>query len=185
MNARFCGANCWGATMENERPSIRWMIRRDMPDILAIESAVFHWDAWTEEDFMVCLRQRNCIGMVAEIDDRVVGYMIYELHRDWLHLVNFAVDPKLHRQRIGTAMVDRLKSKLNHHQRHTIAMVVSENNLPMHLFLRANGFTATNVLRDYYDSGVTTDGYEFRYATDTATARTPSPRKGSLYTGGE
>ena len=44
---------------------IRWMIRRDMPEVLDIERLSFEF-AWTEEDFLCCLRQRNCIGMVAE-----------------------------------------------------------------------------------------------------------------------
>ena len=45
---------------------IRWMIRRDMPDVMGIEVASFEY-AWTEDDFLRCLRQRNCIGMVAEL----------------------------------------------------------------------------------------------------------------------
>ena len=57
---------------------IRWMIRRDMPEVLEIEQSSFEFP-WTEEDFIRCLRQRNCIGMVAEYDEKVVGFMIYEL----------------------------------------------------------------------------------------------------------
>ena len=56
---------------------IRWMIRRDMPSVLGIEQSCFEF-AWNEDDFIRCLRQRNCIGMVAEIDDEIVGFMIYE-----------------------------------------------------------------------------------------------------------
>jgi len=40
---------------------IRWMIRRDMPEILEIERQSFEFP-WCEEDFVRCLRQRNCIG---------------------------------------------------------------------------------------------------------------------------
>ena len=69
---------------------IRWMIRRDMPEVLKIEHESFEFN-WTEEDFLACLRQRNCIGMVAEHDNRVVGFMIYELHKTRLHILNFAV----------------------------------------------------------------------------------------------
>ena len=50
---------------------IRWMIRRDMSEVLEIEKSSFEFP-WSEEDFIRCLRQRNCIGMVAEFDDRVV-----------------------------------------------------------------------------------------------------------------
>ena len=72
---------------------IRWMIRRDMPSVLDIESRCFEF-AWSEDDFIRCLRQRNCIGMVAEEDNQVVGFMIYELHKNRLHILNFAVDPQ-------------------------------------------------------------------------------------------
>ena len=63
------------------RVHIRWMIRRDMPDVLEIERQDFEFP-WIDEDFIRCLRQRNCIGMVAEHEDHVVGFMIYELHQE-------------------------------------------------------------------------------------------------------
>lgn len=62
------------------QPSIQWMIRRDLPSVLAIDTAC-HEHPWSEEEFIRCLRQRNCIGMVAKLpDEQIVGYMVYELH---------------------------------------------------------------------------------------------------------
>ncbi|MEM1305855.1 MAG: ribosomal-protein-alanine N-acetyltransferase RimI, partial [Planctomycetota bacterium] len=52
------------------RVHIRWMIRRDMQEVLGIEQESFEFP-WLEEDFIRCLRQRNCIGMVAEQGERV------------------------------------------------------------------------------------------------------------------
>ena len=74
------------ATTEADRLRIqlRWMIRRDMPEVLSIEQEAFEFP-WLDEDFTRCLRQRNCIGMVAEVGDSVVAFMIYELHRTRLH----------------------------------------------------------------------------------------------------
>ena len=83
---------------EQVRVHIRWMIRRDMPEVLHAEATSFEF-AWTEEDFLRCLRQRNCIGMVAEHGEKVVGFMIYELHKTKLHILNFAV----HRRAGGAA----------------------------------------------------------------------------------
>ena len=57
---------------------IRWLIRRDMDAVLEIESASFEFP-WTEDEFINCLRQRDCIGMVAEYAEQVVGFMVYEL----------------------------------------------------------------------------------------------------------
>ena len=52
--------------MEESEVHIRWMIRRDMPGVLEIEKLSFEYP-WTEEDFIRCLRRRNCIGMVVMV----------------------------------------------------------------------------------------------------------------------
>lgn len=140
---------------------IRWMIRRDMPEVLHTEQHSFEY-AWTEDDFLRCLRQRNCIGMVAEHNERVVGFMIYELHKTRLHVLNFAVNPQFRRMAIGGQMVAKLIGKLSSHRRSKITLAVRERNLDAQLFFRAEGFKATRVLRNYYeDSGE--DAFQMEY----------------------
>ena len=114
--------------VQDLRVHIRWMIRRDMPEILEIEKQSFEFP-WCEEDFIRCLRQRNCIGMVAERDERIVGFMIYELHKTRLHILNFAVNPEFRRRGIGAQMVDKLVGKLSHQRRTRILLEVRETNL--------------------------------------------------------
>ncbi|MDW8266467.1 MAG: ribosomal protein S18-alanine N-acetyltransferase [Gemmataceae bacterium] len=146
---------------EQVRVHIRWMIRRDMPEVLRTETESFDY-SWTEEDFLRCLRQRNCIGMVAERDERVVGFMIYELHKTRLHVLNFAVAPDSRRMGVGRQMVLKLIGKLSSHRRNRITLAVRETNLPAQLFFRALGFRAARVLRGYYeDSGE--DAYLMTY----------------------
>ncbi|RMF44408.1 MAG: ribosomal-protein-alanine N-acetyltransferase [Planctomycetota bacterium] len=140
---------------------IRWMIRRDMPSVLSIEEASFEFP-WSEEDFVHCLRQRHCIGMVAEIDDRVVGFMVYELHKNRLHLLNFAVAPDMRRRGVGQAMVEKLVSKLSMDRRNRILLEVRETNLAAQLFFRSAGFRAISVLRDFYED-TTEDAYLMQY----------------------
>jgi [ribosomal protein S18]-alanine N-acetyltransferase len=143
---------------------IRWMIRRDMPMVLAIEDSSFEFP-WSEEEFIRCLRQRNCIGMVAEVNDEVVGFMIYELHKNRLHLLNFAVNSNVRRAGIGSAMVDKLIGKLSTDRRNRILLEVRETNLEAQLFFRNLGFRAISVLRDFYED-TTEDAYlmQFRMA---------------------
>ncbi len=135
------------------RVHIRWMIRRDMAETLSIENDGFEFP-WSEDDFIRCLRQRNCIGMVAEHADRIVGFMIYELHKNKLHILNFAVHPNARRTGIGAQMVSKLVAKLSSHRRTRITLAVRERNLDAQLFFRSQDFRATRVLRNYYeDSG--------------------------------
>jgi [ribosomal protein S18]-alanine N-acetyltransferase len=148
-------------TKDRVRVHIRWMIRRDMPEVLRAEQESFDY-AWTEDDFLRCLRQRNCIGMVAEHEDRVVGFMIYELHKTKLHVLNFAVAPAWRRVGVGTQMVTKLVGKLSSHRRTKITLAVRESNLAAQLFFRSQAFQATRVLRGYYeDSGE--DAYLMHY----------------------
>ncbi len=140
---------------------IRWMIRRDMPDVLQIERASFEF-SWSEEDFVRCLRQRNCIGMVADVDDRIVGFMIYELHRSRLHLLNLAVHPAWRRRGVGAAMVRKLVGKLSQQRRTRITLEVRETNLAAQLFFRQQGFRAVNVLRNFYEDSPE-DAYVMQY----------------------
>jgi ribosomal-protein-alanine N-acetyltransferase len=140
---------------------IRWMIRRDMPEVLNIEQGSFEF-AWSEEDFVNCLRQRNCIGMVAEHDERVVAFMIYELHKSRLHVINFAVHSEFQRRGVGTQMLQKLVAKLSQQRRNKILLEVRETNLKAQLFFRENGFRAVSVLRDFYED-TTEDAYLMQY----------------------
>lgn len=145
------------------RVHIRWMIRRDMPEVLHIERESYDYP-WLEEDFLRCLRQRNCIGMVAELGEKVVGFMIYELHKTKLHILNFAVDPDYRRRGVGTQMVAKLISKLSAHRRTSIMLEARESNLSAQLFFRENGFRAVCVLREYFeDTGEDAYAMQYRY----------------------
>lgn len=158
------------------RVHIRWMIRRDMPEVLYIEQSSFEFP-WSEEDFIRCLRQRNCIGMVAECEERVVGFMIYELHKNRLHVLNFAVSPNWRHRGVGQQMIAKLVNKLSHQRRNRILLEVRETNLAAQLFFKAAGFRAISVLRDFYED-TTEDAYlmQFRYSEQVREEYTPVNR---------
>ena len=128
---------------------VRWMIRRDMADVLDIEENNFEFP-WQEEDFLNCLRQRNCIGMVAEYEGRVVGFMVYENHRTRIHLLNFAVHPLCQCRGVGNQMVAKLISKLKTQRKTRIILEVRETNVPAQIFFRECGFRAVNIMPGFY-----------------------------------
>ena len=139
---------------QRQRPriQIRWMIRRDMAEVLDIETEGFEFP-WSEEDFIRCLRQRNCIGMVAEQSEHVVAFMIYELHKTRLHLLNFAVAANARRRGVGLQMMEKLMGKLSPQRRTRVVLEVRETNLAAQLFFRGLGFRAVSVLRDFASAG--------------------------------
>lgn len=135
---------------EKVRVHIRWMIRRDMAEVLDIERTVFQFP-WFEEEFIRCLRQRNCIGMVAEAAEQVVGFMIYELHKTRLELLNIAVSKNNQRRCVGRQMIEKLIGKLSLQRRLKIKVPVRETNLSAQLFFRRMGFVALGLEPDFYE----------------------------------
>ena len=150
-------AGMYSDQKQEVRVHIRWMLRRDMPEVLDIEAEGFEFP-WLKEDFIRCLRQRNCLGMVAEHENRVVGYMIYRLYKNRIHVLNFAVAADYCRRGVGSQMVAVLLAKLVPQRRSRIVLEVRETNLAAQLFFRENGFRAVSVLRAYYQ-----DTYEDAY----------------------
>ena len=139
---------------KNKPPSVRVhirdMIRRDIPEVLDIEHGSFDCP-WPEKEFISCLRQLNCICMVAECEERVVGFMIYELHKNRIHVLNFATRPGWRRMGVGRQMMKKMTDKLSHQRRNRILLEVCEHNLDGQLFFKASGFRAVSVLRGFYD----------------------------------
>ena len=142
---------------------VKWMTRRDMPEVLAIEHAACS-PPLTEDQMRRILNQKNAIGMVAEHDNRIVGFMVYELHHGSVHIVDFAVLPAYQRAGVGRTMAEKLKAKLTPVTRDRIILHVRERGLGAQLFFRAMGFVATGTVRDFYsDTGE--DAYLFLYVT--------------------
>jgi ribosomal-protein-alanine N-acetyltransferase len=100
--------------------------------------------------------------MVAEVDHEIVGFMIYELHKSKLHILNFAVADSARRQGIGTQMVNKLVDKLSQQRRKEIVLEVRETNISAQLFFKSQSFRAVCVLRTHYDD-TAEDAYIMRY----------------------
>lgn len=140
---------------------IRWMIRRDLGDVVDIEREAFEF-AWSEDEFIQCLRQRNAIGMVAAQGDQVLGFVIYELHKSKLHILDFAVRKGCRKQGVGRALFNKIVQKLRPTGRVRIMLEVRETNLDGQLFWRALGCRCISTIRDFYDD-TDEDAYVMQY----------------------
>lgn len=143
---------------------IRWMIRSDLDCVMAIEKDVFDHH-WSREEFLIALRQANCVGMVAERNGEVVGYMVYELHKNRIELLNIAVRPRSQRLGVGAALVERLKSKLDPQKRRKIVCELRERNVDGQLFFRDAGFRCVSILHSWYAVEEESTAYRMQFHT--------------------
>lgn len=139
---------------------VRWLIRRELDEVLAIENQSFA-HPWSHDDFIRHLKERCTIGLVAELDERIAGYIVYEfIGRTRLHILNLAVNPILRRRGIASQLVGKLISKLTADRRNRLTVDVNEYDSVGQHFFRSLNFKATKVLRNFYGEQ---DAYAFEY----------------------
>ena len=126
---------------------LRWMIRRDDDEIIKINQQS-GLPTMTADSLLKWARKSNSIGMVADTSRRVVGFILYELRRDSIHIERMAVAPSDRRCGIGAAMIDRLIGKLHNQRRKSLTINCDLSNLEGLEFLRRNGFIATSMRGD-------------------------------------
>jgi len=95
------------------------------------------------------------IAVVAEERGHVLGYCIYRLGGFVIEILRLGVDPRERRNGVGTALIDRLKSKLMNQRRDTITVDVLGTSVGQQYFLANAGFMAEarpgGVIRFTYD----------------------------------
>ncbi len=149
-----------------EKIHIRWMIQFDLESVQQIEKECFEYQ-WSKEDFINCLRRRNCVGLVAEYKGEIVGFMIYEFMKRRIHLLNFGIVGSARRHHFGSQLVARLIGKLQRSGRTRITFAVRERNLAAQLFFRKLGFCAVSILRNFYEEA-REDAYLMQYHIPTS-----------------
>jgi ribosomal-protein-alanine N-acetyltransferase len=136
----------------------RYMIRRDLDSVLDIENQSHN--PWSENDFLVTLKSRTVTGWLAERDDSIVGFMVYESTKLGYHILNIGVDTLFRRDGVGSQLLKRVFGKLTEN-RQSITADVWECNLDCQMFLKSNDFTCREILKEHYDNGEA--AYRFRY----------------------
>ena len=121
--------------------TIRWRIGRDDKAILRIDERCY-LDRLTHTSLAAMLRDRSVIAVVAEERGHVLGYCIYRLGGFVIEILRLGVDPRERRNGVGTALIDRLKSKLLNQRRDTITIDVLGTSVGQQYFLANAGFMA-------------------------------------------
>lgn len=135
--------------------NLRWMIRKDIPEVLDIERRSFEFP-WKENDFIFTLQCPNCVGMVVENDDgRVVGFALYETKIGKTALINLAVHPEETGLGYGKVLLEEVKKSSD-----KVLMWIRESNLKAQLWLKSQGFLAKKILNRFYDD-CGEDAYKF------------------------
>lgn len=128
-------------------------------ELLILENICFPVP-WQEKDFRRLIKDKRNISLAAEIDDKIVGYVIFEIVGLNCNLAAVAVSPNMRRKKIGSTLVRQVLTTMTE-VFEKISVMASEKNLDAQLFFRSLGFKAVQVSKDFYGKGH--DGYSFVY----------------------
>lgn len=143
--------------------SSRPAIPSDLPDILAIEKLSFP-DPWTLEEFQAtCFGKGTCRTLVARVKQKVAGFLIYETLSEEAQILNLAVHPKQRRKGIGSFLLASMQDTLKVAEVKRTTLNIRESNVSGQLFFKANGYTATDTLKELYQ-GTEEDAYHMIFS---------------------
>ena len=127
---------------------IRQLAYADLPQVIAIERRAFP-TPWSLAMFVLELSKPSGICLAALDEGVMVGYLVCSRYDTVWHLMNVAVDDRLLRQGIATALIDRLFAEADGPGEQYTLEVRTSNGAAICLYERF-GFRAAGRRRGYY-----------------------------------
>jgi ribosomal-protein-alanine acetyltransferase len=136
------------------RVKVRPAVERDLAAVARIEIASFA-DPWTPGALLGELRADALrLPLVAELDGRVVGYLMAWRVADQLHILNIAADRAVRRAGVGTAMLREAARRALADGLAEATLEVRRSNTGAQAFYHRHGFIQVGVREGYYaDNG--------------------------------
>ena len=127
---------------------IRRLAYADLPQVIAIERRAFP-TPWSLAMFVLELSKPSGICLAAVRDERIVGYLVCSRYDTVWHVMNVAVDERLRREGIATALLHRLFERADRAGAQYTLEVRLSNDPAIALYERF-GFHSAGLRRGYY-----------------------------------
>ncbi len=145
---QLCGFSVSGA-----RIHLRPMISSDLDEIMAIENASFSYP-WSCQFFLQELKVPCARSLLAVLEEKTVGYIIYWLLPTEVDIHNLAVGPVYRRQGVGKALLRAVIEEAKEHGSERVTLEVRKSNEAAQRLYYSIGFKAKGVRKGYYsDNG--------------------------------
>ena len=129
------------------------MTAADIEDVIAIERASFQFP-WSTRFFLDELQVDCARSILAEVDGRIVGYVLFWFLPEEVDIHNIAVHPDFRRQGIGRLLLEQVVDSARRQERLRVTLDVRFSNAPAQNLYRSFGFVIRGLRKGYYsDNG--------------------------------
>lgn len=129
---------------------IRKMEARDVSGVARIEQENFSMP-WSEKAFMDSLSQEEALFLVAEEEDRVLGYIGIYLSFEEGEITNVSVDSSSRNKGVGSELVEQLKKEAQARGTEKIFLEVRVSNEPAIRLYEKQGFEQVGCRKNFYE----------------------------------
>lgn len=121
----------------------------DLEEIINIERASFAYP-WSARFFLQELRVPCARSLLAVVEGRTIGYVIYWLLPGEIDIHNLAVHPVYRRQGVGRSLLQAVIDEARRHGSSRVTLEVRKSNEAAQRLYQSLGFVARGVRKGYY-----------------------------------
>ena len=125
------------------------MTKEHLEGVLVVENNSFT-NPWSEESFLSELEKETSINLVALKDEKVVGYAVLSTVLDEADLLDIAVDENFRRQKIASALFEKIFETALKRKLSFITLEVRESSVPAIKLYQSRGFETVGIRKNYY-----------------------------------
>lgn len=125
------------------------MVPADLDEVMAIERTSFR-HPWSSNFFLEELQVACARSILAQVNDKIVGYVLFWLLPEAVDIHNIAVHIEFRRQRIGQALLQQVLEQARSRDSSRVTLEVRVSNIPAQKLYESVGFVSQGLRKGYY-----------------------------------
>ena len=125
------------------------MVRADLDEVMAIERTSFR-HPWSSNFFLEELQVACARSILALVNDKIVGYVLFWLLPEAVDIHNIAVHIEFRRQRIGQALLQQVLEQARSRDSSRVTLEVRVSNIAAQKLYDSVGFVSQGLRKGYY-----------------------------------
>ncbi len=138
-----------GSFSSGDSVRFRPMTTADLDEVMGIERTSFRFP-WSTGFFLQELQVACARSILAEIDGRIVGYVLFWLLPGAVDIHNIAVHVNFRRRGIARALLSKVVTEAKRQTNLRVILEVRRSNLPAQKLYESMGFATTSIRKGYY-----------------------------------